>query len=391
MNIGIFTDCYYPQVNGVVTSVILLKEELIHRGHHVTIITVKEKDAENSKDVIRIHSVPFSKWKEFRVGLPMSLGDFKKIKNLNLDLIHTHTEFSIGLMGKAMARILRIPLLHTYHTMYENYTHYVADSKYGSQVAKKLIQQGSRMYVRGCNAVIAPSEKTKNALIRYGVKNDIIILPTGIRLEQFHSYEKTDSTILQLRESLNIETGTKIILSLGRISKEKSLDLIVKQMNALKERINPVKLIIVGDGPYKNQLMALSQNLGLEDSVIFVGRIPWEEVSAYYCMADVFVSASKTETQGLTIIEAMASRTPVITFDDENIKGIIIDHYSGRLFQNEVSLTDCLVDVLMHPVQNQIMTQHALEIVQTLSKEKFGENAEKIYTDLLSNKIALSL
>lgn len=390
MNIGLFTDCYYPQVNGVVSSVLLLKEALTNRGHHVTIITVNSKGAKVTEDVIRIHSVPFSKWKEFRVGLPMFLSDFRKIKNLKLDLIHTHTEFSIGLMGKTMARILKIPLLHTYHTMYENYTHYFFGSKYGTHVAKKLIQQGSRIYIRNCNAVIAPSQKTKRALESYGVKNDIFIMPTGIKLEQFHNYEKNNSEILKLRESLNIALDTKVVLSLGRLSEEKSIDMIISQMQALSQKVPNVKLVIVGDGPYKPKLMQLCRTLDLETLVTFVGSVPWEDVSAYYSMADTFVSASKTETQGLTIIEAMASKIPVVIFKDENINGVIIHDFSGKLFLTKDELTDCLSNVLMDPIENQTMIENAFEMVQTLSKERFGETAETIYYGLLQTKTVLS-
>ncbi|MBC7960842.1 MAG: glycosyltransferase family 4 protein [Vallitaleaceae bacterium] len=379
MNIGIFTDCYYPQINGVVSSILMLREELIKRGHSVTIITVKVPGyTETSHDVIRINSIPFRKWKEFRLGVPFSLPNHRQIKALNLDLIHTQTEFSVGLLGKYMAKVLDIPLIHTYHTMYEDYSHYVLPTKHGKFIVKKFLIYGSKRYVKKFNAIIAPSGKTKSALLRYGVKNDIFIVPTGIKLDQFQQHEKDDPKIHEIRERLGLDFHQPIILSLGRISQEKSIDWIITQMVDLKKTIPDVKLLIVGDGPYKETLEALTHSLELDHSVIFTGRVPWEEVSYYYNMANVFVSASRTETQGLTIIEAMASKTPVVVYNDENIKDVVMDGISGRLFTTQKELTACLLDILLN-IQTNDLTNNAYEIVQTLSIEKFGESAEKLY------------
>jgi 1,2-diacylglycerol 3-alpha-glucosyltransferase len=275
--------------------------------------------------------------------------------------------------------------------MYEDYTHYVSHVKYAKKFVKKFIIQSSKTYVKRYNAIIAPTDKTKNALQNYGIKNDIFVVPTGISLEQFKCHPKDDPVILNLRKSLGLSQDQKIILSLGRISEEKSVDKIIMQMNSIKEIIPNVVLLIVGDGPYREKLENLSNRLGLDDNIIFTGGVPWEDVSYYYSMADVFVSASKTETQGLTIMEAMASKIPVVVYDDDNVKNVIFDRVSGRLFSTDEQLVKCIIDILSDTEKSNQIAETGHMIIQSLSKEQFGENAEKVYSSLVASNRPVNL
>lgn len=384
MKIGIFTDCYYPQVNGVVTSVLILEEELRKLGHEVTIVTVKVPNyQETNPNIVRISSIPFSKWSEFRLGLPVLTKAFKKIKALDLDLIHTHTEFSIGLFGKFVAKHLDIPVVHTYHTMYEDYTHYITNFKYTKYVAKKLIISTSKQYVKKYDGIIAPSDKTRFALRSYGVTNNIFVVPTGINLSKFRPLPKNDPELNALYEKYTLKRTDFHILSLGRLSEEKSVDLIIKELPVLVTKIPNVKLLIVGDGPYREKLEELASKLNLNDYILFVGRIPHEHVNLYYNLANVFISASKTETQGLTIIEAMAAGLPVIAYDDLNIKDIIFHRETGFVFKTQDELTEAIVDCYHLDDLRAKIINKASEIVNELSKENFGKNAEKVYQQVV--------
>jgi len=385
MKIGIFTDCYYPQVNGVVTSVLILEEELIKLGHEVTIVTVKVPNhVDNKENIVRISSVPFSKWNEFRLGLPIVASAFKRIKELNLDLIHTHTEFSIGLFGRFIAKHLDLPVVHTYHTMYEDYAHYISNQKYTKKVAKKLIIKTSKIYVKKYDGIIAPSDKTRYALRRYGVTNDIFVVPTGINLSKFTQLPKDSPDLCSIYEKHHLNKHDFHILSLGRLSEEKSVNVLIEQLPELLQLIPQAKLIIVGDGPYREKLEDLTHTLGVTQHVTFVGRVPHDQVNYYYSIADVFVSASKTETQGLTIIEAMACSVPVVAYDDLNITDIIIPHVSGYLFKTKKELTSSLYDCFTHQSKTVSIIKRASAIVANLSKENFGKNAEKVYEELVS-------
>lgn len=383
MKIGIFTDCYYPQVNGVVTSVLMLEEELIKLGHEVTIITAKVPSYDETKDnVIRIKSIPFSKWKEFRLGMPFYMEPYRQIKELDLDLIHTHTEFTMGIFGKYMAKSLDIPIIHTYHTMYEDYTHYVA--KVGKRYVKKIIQSSSKHFVKKYDGIIAPTDKTRNALQSYGVKNDIFVVPTGIDLRQFNLHEKSHPSVQAIMDKYDITDDDKIILSLGRVSQEKSIDKTIEAMPALIDTYDNIKLIIVGDGPYRNKLEKLVCSLGLDKYVIFTGQVPFEDVSYYYSLANVFISASKTETQGLTIMEAMATGIPVVVYDDDNVKGVVMEGISGRLFITDDQLVHQISSVFDKAPKTNEMTNTAKNIIKGLSKEAYARNAENVYYKLMN-------
>lgn len=384
MKIGIFTDCYYPQVNGVVTSVLILEDELRKLGHEVTIVTVKVPNyIETNPNIVRISSIPFSKWNEFRLGLPIVTKAFKKIKALDLDLIHTHTEFSVGLFGKFVAKHLDIPVVHTYHTMYEDYTHYITNFKYTKLVAKKIIISTSKQYVKKYDGIIAPSDKTRFALRSYGVTNNIFVVPTGINLSTFRPLSQDDPELCALYDKHQLNRDDFHILSLGRLSEEKSIDITIQEMPLLLQRIPNAKLLIVGDGPYREKLEELTHRLALDDHVVFIGRIPHDHVNYYYNIADVFVSASKTETQGLTIIEAMAAGLPVIAYDDLNVKDIIYHGETGFVFKTQEELNHCLIECYHNPELSSRIIENATATVSLLSKENFGKNAEKVYKELV--------
>lgn len=383
MHIGLFTDCYTPQVNGVVTSVKILEEELRKLGHRVTVITVKmPNDHQEQAHVLRIPSVPFMKWSDFRVGIPIYNETYRKIKKLNLDVIHTHTEFTVGLIGRHMATLMDIPIVHTYHTMYEDYTHYVFDHKYGKRVVKKLITTTSKMYVRKYDHIIAPSSKTSVALKSYGVRNKINIIPTGIDLEKFQHHLSPKATE-SLREHCGFSQDDYVILSLGRVSKEKSIDVLLDQLPRLLKFIPKVKLLIVGDGPYKSTLMAKVKTMKLEEVVVFTGQVAFEKVGDYYCAANIFANASASESQGLTIVEAIATKLPVVVYDDLNVEGLVIQGVSGRLFKSENTLGNQIIAAYNNEAETKRMVDNAALMVQNLSKEKFALDVQRIYEQMI--------
>lgn len=385
MRIGLFTDAYLPYISGVVTSVCLLREELIKLGHQVYVITVKapgDEDVNDDDTIIRLPSVPFKKWKDLRVGLPISPKLNKTIKNLELDIIHTHSEFSIGLLGRYFSRNLKIPHVHTYHTMYEDYTHFIYSLKPGKKIVKKIVKKTVKLFLKDLDAVIAPTLKTKNALLSYGIKNKIYILPTGIDLEKFKEVSNSDPMLKKIREKYNILPSEKILLYLGRVSEEKSIDKIIKALSILTKRGLKTRLLIVGAGPYLKDLKALCDEENILDKVIFTGMVPQEDVKYYYSIASTFVNASKTETQGLTILEAMVSKTPIVVFNDENIDGLVEDNISGRLFSNETELLDSIESALIDTNLNNKLIQNAYISAQKLSKEEYSKGAEEIYNKL---------
>ncbi|MBU3159380.1 glycosyltransferase family 4 protein [Clostridium frigoris] len=381
MNIGIFTDAYYPQVSGVVTSTMILRNELIRLGHSVTIITVTHPDVEEKEGIIRLPSLPFFLLPSQRVGIIYSHKIMNKIKKLDLDIIHTQTEFSIGIFGRIVAKRLDIPVVHTYHTMYEDYIHYVSSGimlKPASQFAKKV----SKLYCRDCSAIIVPTKKVKDALQQYGLRRHIDVIPTGVNIEPFRKGNFDDKIINEEKKSFGINETQPVVLYIGRIAKEKSIDVIINSIKELIRKIPSCKLLLVGDGPERESLEMLSKHLGIEKSVVFAGEKPWSEIGKYYQMGDVFVGASLTETQGLTFAEAMAAQIPVVAKYDKNLDGMIKDKINGRVFYKDEDLANILSEVLINKEERDSMVKNAYDGIEPLSSKCFGENVEKIYMEV---------
>jgi 1,2-diacylglycerol 3-alpha-glucosyltransferase len=381
MNIGIFTDAYYPQVSGVVTSTVILKNELIKLGHSVTIISVAHPDVEDEEGIIRLPSIPFFLLPSQRVGMIYSRKIMNKIKKLDLDIIHTQTEFSVGIFGRIVARKLDIPVVHTYHTMYEDYIHYVSRGimlKPASEFAKKV----SKLYCRDCSAIIVPTLKVKDALQKYGLLRHIDVIPTGVNIEPFEKNNYDENLIIEEKKSYGINENEPVVLFIGRLAKEKSVDIIIKSMKQLIYKIPNCKLLIVGDGPERENLENLAEEIGIEKSIIFTGEKPWAEIGKYYQMGNVFVGASLTETQGLTFAEAMAAQIPVVAKYDKNLDGIIRDEFSGRFFYKDESLAEILFQILMDKESADIMVKNAYDGIEPLSSKCFGESVEKIYMEV---------
>lgn len=382
MNIGIFSDTYSPQVNGVVSSILTLEKKLREQGHNVYIFTVSHPQAQHdSPYVYRMASIPFIFLKDHRVGIMYSNKAVQKIKRLKLDLILSQTEFSVGIFARLVAKKLEIPVVHTYHTVYEDYMHYVS---VGVQLSPAIARKFSKSFCNHVDGVVAPTKKTEKLLKSYGVQKPIRIIPTGIDFTPFNPENYTADEVSHLKEVFNIPQNDPIILFVGRVAQEKSIDVLIKAMPRVTEQLPNAKLVIVGDGPSRLELEELAQKLEVSHCVIFTGMQPWRTIGRMYQLGDVFVSASVTETQGLTFAEAMAASLPVIAREDESIAGFVRDGYNGRLFHDVDELATALIEVLKDPDYRQTLSNNAIHSIKPLSAETFGHNAELFYQEILA-------
>lgn len=314
MKIGIFTDAYYPTTSGVVTSVRMVEKEMKKRGHEVYIFAPTKSEPTDNQNLYMLKSMPLLVAKEYknRIATFYSRTISNQIKDLGLDIVHTQDEFSLGLFGKIISWKYNIPFIHTYHTMWEDYLHYIVPVKGGRHIyTKRFARSFSKSFASKAECIIAPSKKTEKYLrYRCKIKNKpIYVIPTGIDIEPFQRSNYADEQKNKLRESLGIKKDDKVILFIGRVAEEKSIDVILNCLPEVFKTIKNSKFLIVGDGPSKGDLESLANKLNIQDKVIFAGKQPWENIGLYYNIGDVFVNASMTETQGLTFIEAMASRS----------------------------------------------------------------------------------
>ncbi|MGP1432223.1 glycosyltransferase [Treponema sp.] len=382
MKIGIFTDCYYPQVNGVVVSILILKNALEQSGHQVYIITGKDSGNTDTHNVISIPSISFFRWAEFRFALPfVAIRARKQIHSLDFDIIHTHTEFSIGKLGKKIAARRNIPLIHTYHTQYEDYTHYIA--AVGTPLLKDVVRKWSNFFLRSYSAVIVPSEKTKQLLCTYGVKNKIFVIPTGIQFSR-----DSDKTIVKKKQALLERLGFSkehfILLFLGRISLEKNIDMLIDVLPDLIQKDDKIRLLIVGAGPYFEAIKEKVKSKNIAQYIVFTGKVEHKDIDDYFALADLFISPSKTETQGLSIFEAIERKVPVLVYNDTNVKGIILNNVSGLLFESSEQLTDKILYAIQNPEKLQVFAQAAYKNIQHYSDEEFGKNVIAVYNEAIN-------
>ena len=385
MNIGIFTDTYSPQVNGVVSSILTLEKELRKQGHNVYIFTISHPAAEdNSNFVYRIASLPFIFLKDHRVGILYSNRLVRKIKRLRLDIILSQTEFSLGIFAKLVAKKLSVPIVHTYHTMYEEYMHYISK---GIEFSPKIARKYSKSFCNGVDGVVAPTKKTEKLLKGYGVKTQIRVIPTGIDFSPLEKNNYSQEEIDHLKQVFNIPLSDPVILFVGRIAREKSIDVLIRAMALLISKVPQAKLVIVGDGPSRLQLEELAVELNVRDAIIFTGMQPWNTIGRIYQIGDIFVSASVTETQGLTFAEAMAASLAVVAREDESIAGLIRNDYNGKLFHTEEELAVILEELILNPNQQQMLGSNALHSIKPLSAEVFGLNAYNYYLDVIDEYV----
>jgi len=382
MNIGLFTDTYYPQINGVATSLLTLEKELTAMGHKVYIFTVSDPNATHKDNVFRMPSMPLFFSKGHRIGISYPPQILLTIRKLKLDLIHTHSEFTLGIFGKVVSEVLGIPLIHTYHTMWEDYVHYVGG---GHVVGPKAARLYSRIFCNRAKVVIAPTAKTKESLLSYGVKKPIKIIPTGIDFAPFSPSSYSADEISALRESIGLKPKDKVLLSIGRVAKEKSMDLILRNLPKIAEHIPKIKMVIVGDGPALEDIKALAKTLGLKKHLLCTGSRPFAEIGKYYQIGDVFVSASTSETQGLTYAEAMAAHLPVVAKLDKSITGLIKHKETGYTFETQEEMIDAVVDAIANKKERERIISHALKSLKPMSSQRFGHSIAALYADVVFN------
>lgn len=331
MKVLLTTDRYYPAVNGVITSVMNLKHELERRGHEVKILTLSNtKNTHIEGNIIYLGSLNANMiYPEVRIKHPIFRSTIRQLVDWHPDIIHSNCEFSTFFVAKKIARLTKSPMVHTYHTDYEDYVHYVALSK---KVGKNMVAIYVRYIAEHMTRMICPTEKTANTLKGYGLTTPMDIIPTGLNLEKFeHPLLGERKEALSQRYGLVKDRLTLIFI--GRLGKEKNLLEILQNLSA--ETNTPFQFLIVGDGPDKNEIISEVKENGLTQRTIFTGMIAQNEIADFYRLGDIFVSASQSETQGLTFIEALSAGLPLLCKKDNALEHVLLQGQNGYAFSNQ--------------------------------------------------------
>lgn len=390
MRIGIFTETYTPYISGLVTSEIMLKKALEKQGHEVYIVTANlesfKYDYDEKERVLKIPGIPTGIY-DSRLSSIYPVRAVNKIKSWNLDVIHSQTEFAIGTFARLFAKQYNIPLVHTYHTMYEDYIYYITKG-YFERSSKKLLEYFTKFYCETtATELIVPTHKTyKLFKEKYKFEKNINIIPTGIEVERFYNENIDNNELKELRKTLKIDKDDFILLFVGRLAEEKNVEFLIKAEKKLQEQNKNIKLLIVGDGPDKEKYEKYAESLGLTDSIIFTGKSAWEDMPYYYHLADVFVTASKTETQGLTIIEAMASNVVPVCMRDEAFSSMVTEELDGLFFETEKEYMDHIIRLYNNPKELEKFDKQARIQAETYSSKYYGERVLEVYNRAIKEK-----
>ncbi len=381
MNIGFFTDVYRPGIDGIVTAVDMFLIESEKLGHNTYIITPRYPNyIDSQKNIIRVPSIPFLFYPPYRIGLPgFSKKTYDKISDLNLDVIHTHSPFPLGLYGVNLSRKWNLPLLYTYHTLYPKYVHYLLKGKI---ITPKTAEKIVRNYSNKCDCVIAPSPQMKDELIGYGVKTWVEILPTGVNKNDFEAKD-----LFSVRKKHGLSQETKILLYAGRLGKEKNLGLLLESFKKVVGDYSDVHLFLAGDGVLKNELKVVSKNLGIDSKMTFLNFLDRQTLSQYYKESDIFVFPSVTETQGLVLIEVLLNNTAVITMNQGGVLSIIRHDQNGILSNNTVDeFAGWILKLLKDENHRQRLLKQGYEDALKMTSEKSTERHIEIYKELIAAK-----
>jgi 1,2-diacylglycerol 3-alpha-glucosyltransferase len=378
LNIGLFTDTYFPQVSGVATSIKTLRDELIAQGHHVYIFTSSDPRATDSPEdgIYRFPSVPFVSFKDRRIAFTGWLKVLHIARKLDLDIVHNQTEFSLGVMGKMVAKELGIPCIHTYHTMYQDYLHYIAN---GRVLKPKDVARLAHLYLKNMAGVIAPSERVLDTLESYHVESPIRVIPTGVNLRVYRLRD-TPEQKLSMRQKYGYDSDTPVLLSLSRLAFEKNIQELIASMPDVLAKEPAAQLLIVGDGPARQSLERQVREMDLRDHVTFAGQISNDEVPHYYQIADVFVSASDSESQGLTYDESLASDVPIVVRRSEYTDQLIDDPGIGMSFQKRADLVKGILHYIQNPPVEEAKAKREQKL-HDISAEVFGRRVVEFYED----------
>lgn len=385
MKILLTTEWYKPIINGVVTSIDTLKQELEILGHEVKILTLSKSSPisqdrgsiDEEKNVYRTPSFSVEKiYPGARFTLSTDDTIYLDILAWAPDIIHANCEFSTFWMAKQFAKKLNIPIVHTYHTVYEDYTHYFSPNK---KWGKKLISFYSKYILNQVESVIAPTYKVKKLLEGYKVVQPINVIPTGIQLKKFK--QSLDSAKREeLKAKHNIPEENTLCIYVGRLAKEKNLTEIFEYLTKMK--IENVSFLVVGDGPYRSHLESTVDRLNLNDVVTFTGMIDRSEIANYYKIGDLFLNASTSETQGLTYIEALSSGLPLLCRYDDALEDVLINNVNGYQYETYEEFKKYFVQLITNESMRKKMGNRASKIAhQRYSGETFAKRVEEIYYD----------
>lgn len=378
MRIGIFTDSYKPYTSGVVRSIETTTAELRNLGYEVFIFAPSYPNYEKEEGVFRFASLPTPTYPDFAVALPFSVNINATVRELDLDVIHVHSPFTMGMLGWRCAKRHNLPLVFTYHTMYDQYVHYMP---FARDLSRKVVLKLSGAFCDRCDLVIVPTGVIRD-IVAKNTKTKVEVIPTGIDRKEFVSVDRG-----WLRRRYRISDQCKILLHLGRLGKEKNVAFLLQVYSEVVRKYSDTVFIIVGKGPESESLRELAHTMGIGEKVIFTGPLSREEVINSYAGADLFLFASLTETQGLVLGEAKCAGLPAVAISALGAAEMINDGEDGFLTSpDKKEFTKRVLQLLDDDELRRQMAKNALLMSEKISSESMAKKLVRAYEATISRK-----
>lgn len=385
MHILMISDVYFPRVNGVSTSIRSFRFCLAQLGHKVTLIAPDypgQDNSESEEDIIRVPSCGLPVDDEDRMMIYKDISYLEsRLRLMDIDIVHIQTPFVAHYAGVHLAKVLRVPCVESYHTYFEEYLyHYL---QFLPKVLMRLLaRQFSRRQCNSVNSIIVPSTPMAEALRKYGVKKSMEIIPTGLNLREFKGGNGE-----RFRKKYAIDKSRPVMVFVGRVAHEKNIDFLISVVQEVKKELDNILLIIAGEGPAVASLKKSVFKRGLQDNVFFIGYLDRQsELLDCYRAGDVFVFASRTETQGLVLLEAMALGVPVVSTAVMGTKDVLRNR-KGALISAETraEFADKVLDVINLSNLRVELSESAKVYVNEWTEEKFTEKLIVHYTQVIDD------
>lgn len=388
MKIVLFTETYLPFINGVVTHVVSLKDGLEKLGHDVLVVTACPSAKQHYiKDNILYCPAKLSK-KIYNYGLatPFSKERLRILQEFKPDIIHIHSEFGIGLSGALMAKHLQVPMVYTLHTMYDDYLYYISKPIF-VPVLKKISHRYLKYLANKAAALTGPSLKVQEYFDSCGANKKVNVIPNPVELDIFNPSNFDKEKIKQIRDKYKILDDDILVSFCGRLGKEKSVDVLLDYWSKQVKKDDKFKLMILGEGPCLEELKQQAKQLGIENEVIFVGRVEHYDLPSYYGACQLYITASLSDTNSISMKEAMATGLPVIHIYDPLNKGQVVDGINGYIYKDDKEMYQVLINYKnMSEEMKKCIKNSVIESVKVYGCEAIAEYLLRIYHEVTNKK-----
>jgi 1,2-diacylglycerol 3-alpha-glucosyltransferase len=371
LRIAMWTDSYYPYISGVTRAVSTSKATLSSMGHQVRVFCPGYPGQEQEDDVFRFKSFRAPTNSTYYIGIPMSIRIRSELERFSPDVMHIHSPFNVGRLGLTVGRRMKVPVVFTYHTMYNMYAHYVPLI---GKAASEIVEKMAFRVADSVDVVITPSSALADYLRSNGVKTPILPIPNGVPIEEF---QNGDPTFLQ--RVYKVPSDVKVVLTSGRLGLEKNLSTLLNAFSLIARSSDSV-LVMVGDGPERHNLQRLADSLEISERVFMVGTVEPERMADVYAGADIFMFTSLTDTQGLVLVEAKAAGVPAVAVGALGVKDMVIDGEDGYLCNNRPEeLAEKVLYLLNNPDKLSSISQNAKHNAREFSREVYAKRLLECY------------